>query len=362
MLFFYLFLLSAAASFLLTPLTIHFAKRLGFVDLPSRPHPAILHDKPIPRAGGLPVLVAILSALAILLFLGIIPLSKGFAGIVLAGLLVVGVGLIDDKYDLNPYIRLGTNVLAVCLVVGAGIGIASFTNPLGGQFFLDTWRVQFSLPEGLPLAGPHSILVWADLFALFWIVWIMNALNWSSGVDGQISGIAVIGFTILGLVSLRNLATDPLQLVPACLAFSSAGAYFGFLPFSFYPQKIMPGYGGSTLAGFLLATLSILSGAKLATAVLVLAVPLVDGLWAIIRRLIRGRSPVWGDKGHLHHQLLARGWSIPKIALFYYLISLFLGLAALELDSQGKLFAIVMVVVVILGLLITIGRQSYEKG
>jgi UDP-GlcNAc:undecaprenyl-phosphate GlcNAc-1-phosphate transferase len=360
MLFFSLFLLAAGLSFLLTPIFIRFAKQFGYLDLPNRPHPAILHHSPLPRGGGVPVLAAVLITFTVLLLTGVLPLSKALIGISLASTLVVIVGLLDDKYDLNPYLRLSTNIGAVCLVVGAGIGIASFTNPFGGHVFLDAWRIKFSIPDPFPLAGPHSILVWADIFALLWIVWIMNALNWSSGVDGQLSGIAVIGFVILGLISLRNLH-DPTQVLAACLAFSAAGAYLGFLPFSFFPQKIMPGYGGSTLAGFLLATLSILAGAKLATAVLVLAVPLVDGAWAVVRRILKKKSPVWGDKGHLHHQLLARGWSIPKIALFYYSVSLALGLAALALDSQGKLFALVMVGVVILGVLITIGRQSYEK-
>jgi UDP-GlcNAc:undecaprenyl-phosphate/decaprenyl-phosphate GlcNAc-1-phosphate transferase len=186
----------------------------------------------------------------------------------------------------------------------------------------------------------------------------MNTVNWSSGIDGQLAGVVGIGFLALGLVSLRSIESDPAQLLTAAIAFTAAGSYLGFLPWSFYPQKIMPGYGGSALAGFLLATLSILSGAKLATAALVLAVPLVDGVWTVARRLYQGKSPVWGDRKHLHHQLLKRGWGVPKIVLFYYSITALLALIALSLDSQGKLFAITMVVVILLGVLFTINLLS----
>jgi UDP-GlcNAc:undecaprenyl-phosphate GlcNAc-1-phosphate transferase len=137
------------------------------------------------------------------------------------------------------------------------------------------------------------------------------------------------------------------------LAFAAAGAFLGFLPWSFYPQKIMPGYGGSTLAGFLIAVLAILSGAKLATALLVLIIPLVDSVWTIVRRLVNRRSPVWGDRLHLHHQLLKMGWSVPKICLFYYLIGLILGVLALNFDTREKFFALSVLGVLTFSLLFT---------
>lgn len=354
--FFALFVLAGALTFLLTPAIIAFAKKFGFLDLPSRPHPAIIHKKPLPRAGGLATFLGIFLTLGIFFSFGHLTASKPLVGILAASFLIVATGLADDHFDLNPYLRLATNFLAILLVVGAGVGISGFTNPLGGFIHLDSLRLSFTVPSLLPFAGPHSILVYADIFAFLWIAWIMNALNWSSGVDGQLSGIAGISFLILGIVSLRLPGTT--QILTASLAFAAAGSYLGFLPWSFYPQKIMPGYGGSALAGFLLATLSILSGAKLATAALVLAVPIIDGLWAVFRRIYHGRSPVWGDREHLHHRLLQRGWSVPKIALFYYSTTALLGVAALTLSSRGKLFAIVMVAIVILGVIFTANQTS----
>lgn len=105
----------------------------------------------------------------------------------------------------------------------------------------------------------------------------------------------------------------------------------------------MPGYSGGALGGYLLAVLSILSGAKVATAILVLGIPMMDAFYSFSRRLAAGKSPFWGDRGHLHHRLLARGWGRRRIALFYWTVSAILGALALSLDSQGKLFAIILV-------------------
>jgi UDP-GlcNAc:undecaprenyl-phosphate/decaprenyl-phosphate GlcNAc-1-phosphate transferase len=109
----------------------------------------------------------------------------------------------------------------------------------------------------------------------------------------------------------------------------------------------MPGYSGKSLAGFFLGVLAILSGAKIATAILVLGVPTMDALIAILRRLSKGQSPVWGDRGHLHHKFLDLGFSKRTIALFYLFSSLILGLIALSLNSQQKAYTIVMIFVVL---------------
>ncbi len=329
-------------SLVVTPLVIRLAYKFGYLDYPNRSHPAILHSKPLPRAGGVPPLIGFVAALfftaAVSSSFG---LSKALMGIIIASIFLVVVGLLDDKFDLNPYLRLFTNFVAVAIAVGAGIGIVAFTNPFGGLFFLDRLVLTINLPTIFGfLSGTHHIIVLADLIAALWIVWVMNALNWSSGVDGQLSGIATISLAILGVAALQLTFRDPSQAPAAVIAFAAAAAFGGFLPWSFYPQKIMPGYGGSTLAGFLIAVLAILSGAKLATALMVLLIPLVDSFWTVVRRLAARRSPVWGDRLHLHHQLLNMGWSPPQICLLYYLIGLVLGILALGFDSQGKFFAL----------------------
>jgi UDP-GlcNAc:undecaprenyl-phosphate GlcNAc-1-phosphate transferase len=197
---------------------------------------------------------------------------KHLIGIFIAGLGIVLMGLFDDKYDLSPRLRLVLMFACALIVVGFGVGISYVTNPvLGGVFRLDTWVIPLYL-----LGDWRTIVVWADIVAVFWIVSLMNTVNWSSGLDGQNAGIATVSLLMLGFASLRY---DRLSEPTALLAFIAAGAFAGFLIFSAYPQKIMPGFGGSTFSGFMIAVLSILSGAKFATVLIVLAIPILDAVW-----------------------------------------------------------------------------------
>jgi UDP-GlcNAc:undecaprenyl-phosphate GlcNAc-1-phosphate transferase len=172
----------------------------------------------------------------------------------------------------------------------------------------------------------------------------MNMLNWSKGVDGQMPGIVAISAIVIGVLSLRFSPLDTTSTMVATLSFIIAGGALGFLLFNFYPAKIFPGYGATSIY-LLLAVVSILSGAKLATAILVMGVPLTDGAITILRRLLSGKSPFWHDKKHLHHLLLSLGFSQRRIALFYWVISAILGSISLVLSSKGKLFAIIMLVI-----------------
>lgn len=347
------FLLSFISSLLLTPIAIRFAHRYSLIDNPEkRKKTTQIHKGSIPRAGGLAIGVAIL--IAILVFL---PLSKLIIGIILAISLAVVIGLIDDMKESSPYIRFISNVVVACIIVGVGVGIPYITNPFNGALHLDSLKLTFEL-----LNQSHSILVLADLAAIIWIVWTMNIVGWSGGVDGQLPGFVAISAFIIGILSFNYSAHDVSQTTVAVLAFITAGAYAGFLPWNFYPQKIMPGYSGKSLAGLLLATLSILSGAKLGTAILVLSIPMTDALFTMFRRMAKGKSPVWADRGHLHHKLLERGWSKRRIALFYWLTSGVLGLLALSLSStEKKFFAAALIVTLILMLLTWLHLATHLK-
>jgi len=162
------------------------------VDNPkTRYHPAHTHKGIIPRAGGLALLIGLVIAVALY-----IPMTKLYTGMLIASILLVIVGLLDDYNDVNPYIRLTTNAIAALIMVGAGAGIPYITNPLtGGVIHLDTLRVTFSF------FGTHSILVWSDLLAFIWILWTMNIVGWSAGVDGQMPGFVTIAALTLGLLS-----------------------------------------------------------------------------------------------------------------------------------------------------------------
>jgi len=305
-------------------------------DPKTRPHPAHTHKTAIPRAGGLSIFLGIFFPLIFL-----IPILKSITGIFLGSIILILVGLWDDKKDRSPYIRFITNCLAAAVAIGFGVGIPYITNPFGGVIRLDLWRITFDF------WGNHSILVWADILALVWIVWTTNIVGWSGGVDGQLPGITAIAAAVIGFLSLRFATADPSQLPVTYLSFATAGAYSGFIPWNFYPQKIMPGYGGKTLAGFMLAVLSILSFSKLGAALLVLAVPMVDAFFVFFKRIYKGRSPMKATSGHLHHHLLSLGWGRRRIAVFYWIIAAVAGMIALSTNSKQKMFAVILVVIII---------------
>ena len=330
-----IFVLSTILTLGLTPGVITIAKKFGLVDNPSvRPHPAHTHTNIIPRAGGLSIFLGIFFPMFFLF-----PLPKYFFGIFIGAVILILIGLWDDKRDRSPYIRFITNCLAAGLAIGFGVGIPYLTNPFGGIIHLDSLRLNFDF------LGPHSILVYADLFALLWIVWTTNIVGWSGGVDGQLPGIVSIASLVIGFLSLRYATIDPNQLHVTYLSFATAGAFLGFIPWNFYPQKIMPGYGGKTLAGFMLATLSILSFSKLGAALLVLAIPMIDAIFILFKRLFLKKSPVKATTGHLHHHLLSLGWGRRRIAVFYWTISALAGIVALSTHSKQKLFAALSILI-----------------
>lgn len=325
-------LLSFAITYFVTPKVIEFANKLGLVDNPKvRSHPAHIHQGIIPRAGGLGLLLGIIIP-SLLVF----PLNRLLFGIIVSTSLLVAIGLWDDKKDRSPYIRLFTNALAALIMIMVGINIPYITNPFGGILHLDT----------IPLLS--------YLTAFIWILWTTNIIGWSGGVDGQLPGFVAISALVIGLLSLRFAALDPKQIQVTYLSFITGGAFLGFLPWNVYPQKIMPGYGGKTLAGFMLAVLSILTFSKLGTALLVLIIPMTDAVFMLLKRIFSKKSPVLATNDHLHHHLLTLGWSKKKVAVFYWLISLITGLIALSLNAKQKIFAMAVIIVVILGFIILV--------
>ena len=341
------------------PVAILVSKKLGLVDDPEkRPHPAHIQKRVVPRGGGLPIFISII--ISMLLF---VPISPQLIGIILGLVVLLIVGLLDDKFaNFNPYLRLLLLFLAAAFPVLSGVSIPFITNP-------------FTLFANLPLAGNTYIsfsqdltrfLTIGDLLAFFWIVTLTQIINWSKGVDGQMPIITLVSALTLGFLSLKFfLQDDPNQLNVAKLSFIVAGSSLGFLIFNWHPAKIFPGFSGSTILAFMLAVLSILSGAKLATALLVLAIPSADFIYTFFRRIASGHSPVWGDRGHLHHKLLELGWSHQKISLFYAAFSAIFGLLALTLDVQSKAFVVLVVIVASLGFVLwlnSFGDLSKHSG
>ncbi|MBI4008905.1 hypothetical protein HY357_01615, partial [Candidatus Roizmanbacteria bacterium] len=189
---------TAILSFILTIPAIYLAKRFGLVtDSKKRFHPAHTHTGLIPRGGGIPIFLSFLISLLIFL-----PLNKILIGILLASFLLVFTGILDDYFDLSPYLRFFINLLISALVIGFGLGIPFISNPFGDVIHLDRWRITFDF------LGTHSVLVLADIVAVIWLTWIINMVNWSKGVDGQLPGFTAITAFFLGLLSQRFTGHD----------------------------------------------------------------------------------------------------------------------------------------------------------
>lgn len=326
------FVLSFVVSVSVTYITILVYKSLGLVDRSTKKeHPKNIHTVAVPRGGGIPIFFALFFAT-----LSFIKVDTQIAGIFAGAAIITVAGIIDDVMDISPYVRLVLGLLSALIVVASGTIIGYISNPLGSGV------IEFNME-----------LVTGGL-TMLWIVWGMNFVNMGAkGLDGQLPGVTLIAAIVMGVLSFR-FVNDLTAWPSVYLSFALAGAYAGLLIFNVYPQKIMPGWGGGALAGYFLAVLSILSGAKVATALIVLGVPLMDVIYVIGRRLMAGKSPVWGDTNHLHHQLLKIGWSKRQVAAFYWLVTAILGTVALQLNSQMKVYTILLIAVTVGGALLWI--------
>lgn len=322
--------LATLCSLLITPLVIRLAYEFGILDQPDRVRK--IHEKPIPLMGGFGILASIILTgyLFIYLnpqFLEVIP-ARFFIG-VLAGCVLLAIGgFLDDKLSLPAKVTWIAPALAsACIVAsGIGIGIKFITNPLGGYFSLD-----YSL-IGLPLS-------W--IFTFMWVFCMTYTTKILDGLDGLVSGIGVIGAFTIFFVSIGDKVNQP---VTAVLSLILAGSLFGFLFYNFNPAKIFLGEAGSTLVGFLLGVLSIILGAKIATALLVVGLPILDIAWAIVRRLKSGASPFKGDRSHLHNKLKDI-FGHKAAVLIIYAYALFFGISSVFLQSKGKLLALIILLI-----------------
>jgi UDP-GlcNAc:undecaprenyl-phosphate/decaprenyl-phosphate GlcNAc-1-phosphate transferase len=346
------FFISLLFALVLTPAVIFLYTKQRWLDDPTKnPHPKVVHTRPLPRGGGVVIFLSVFTST--LLFT---PIDKHIIGILAGGIVLMCMGIWDDIHDSPPISRLVFQILAALIVIGSGIGISYITNPLGGIIHLDQPQIAFEV-----LGKTHTIWIISDILALIWIVWCMNIVNFSKGLDGQMPGFVAISAIIIAILSLR-FSSDPSQLTVTTLSMIVAGAFTGFLVFNFYPQKIMSGFGASTLAGYFLSILALLSGAKLATAVLVLGIPMIDAAFVIIGRLKNKRSPFVGDRSHLHHKLMDLGWGKRRIAIFYWASAALLGILALQLNSEQKLFTIVLVATLIAGFFLWLRFYTTQFG
>lgn len=341
------FVAAAVISFLLTPIVRALARRINLVDEPNHRR---VNTRPIARGGGMAVVLAFLIVGLILTMMVAagslvgfsLPASIGpselfalFGGTALAAL----IGLLDDILNLRARWQLLSQLVLAATAVVLGITIDTIANPFG--------------PAQIPLDG-----IWGVAFTVFWIIGMINSINWIDGLDGLSSGIGLIAAFTLGLISLTVSAGLFGQPYVALMCFALAGALLGFLRWNFHPATIFVGTSGVMVIGYSLAVLSILGTAKVAVALLVLGVPIIDTFWNIVRRLATGASPFTPDRGHVHHRLMDVGLSQTQVVLAIYGLTLVLAVLSFVLSGAGQLYAFLGVVVASGVLLLVVTRRS----
>ncbi|MFL5641417.1 MAG: MraY family glycosyltransferase [Chloroflexota bacterium] len=321
------FAAAALIALVLTPVVRTIVLRYEVLDHPEARR---INTIPVPRGGGLAVCAAFLVVASVFLTLNQggtfvpIPFSLApseVAALLLGGAIAAGLGAVDDLFDLRARLQLIGQIALAVFAVALGITIDFVANPIGGG--------QIRFPPGPIAAG----------LTIFWIVGMINSINWIDGLDGLSTGVAFIAAVTLGIISLTTQVTNSGQPLIAVLCFALAGALLGFLRWNFNPASIFTGTSGVQFVGYTLAVLAILGVAKVAVALLVLGVPIIDTFWIIVRRVSQGRSPFSPDRTHIHHRLLDLGLSHRQTVLAIYGICLGLAVLSMLLSGVTQLYA-----------------------
>ncbi|GAA0604968.1 MraY family glycosyltransferase [Virgibacillus siamensis] len=324
------FAISLVATFLLTYLVRKLAFKLKVVDFPNHRK---IHKKVTPRLGGLATFVGV--------FLGMLylqPHHEHLLEISLGAIVIIITGALDDRYQIRPVIKLAGQLIAASFLISSGLIIENITIPIIGLVDL----------------GFFSVLI-----TILWIVGITNAINLIDGLDGLATGV-----TTIALISMFVMALIDMQsMLAAYMCIVLIGSNLGFLFHNFYPAKIYMGDTGSNFLGYMLAVVSILGLFKnialfsFIIPVIVLAVPIFDTAFAIIRRAYNKENIMMPDNKHVHYQLLSKGFSHRKTVLIIYAFSALFGAMAI-LFSKASLFTALVITFFVLALIHLLAEVS----
>lgn len=304
-----------------TPIVKSFAQKVGAIDVPNEARR--VHDHPIPRMGGLAIFFGFV--ISVVLFADI---TKQIQGILIGCVIIVATGVVDDIVSLNAWVKLGLQLAAAIVAVCHGVVIEVLMNP---NVFSETQHL---------VLGVLSIPV-----TVIWIVGITNAVNLIDGLDGLACGVSAISCVTM-LVTALLIAEGNVAVILAALA----GACIGFIPYNFNPAKIFMGDTGALLLGYVLATMSVVGLFKFyavvtfAVPLLAMALPLMDTLFSIVRRLLRGQSPMHPDRGHFHHRLIDMGLTQKQAVSVLYSISAILGLLAVVITTRSEIKFLLLII------------------
>ena len=323
-------------AFFLTPLVRKLAIKLNAIDVPTEKRR--VHTKPIPRLGGLAIVLGFVVSLALHFTLEIINgditgysliFQNQLIGLALGVLIIEIAGIWDDIKPIRAWTKLLFQIAAAAVVVAFGVRVDFITNPFDGEM------IYFSNYIAIPIT-------------MVWLVGITNAINFIDGLDGLAAGTASISSIALLFISI---IWSDYQLI--FLTAALAGATLGFLPFNFNPAKIFMGEAGSAFLGFTLGAISIMGMIKSVATVaviiplVVLGLPIFDTAFAIIRRVLKGQSPMQADRGHLHHRLVDSGLTQKQAVLIMYFISAILGVMGLLIVKGLWKFAMLFISAVV---------------
>jgi UDP-GlcNAc:undecaprenyl-phosphate/decaprenyl-phosphate GlcNAc-1-phosphate transferase len=332
------FVLSLGISAAIIPLLDRLGRRWKIVAIPGGRRQSEGDQQRLSKLGGVSLYIGFTVTVLLMQLLPVPRLDPyeviRLVGLLLGGTIIFISGLLDDIYHFSSFPQFLGQFLAAGIAILFQIFIEMLNNPFSGQQ-TDPW--------------PFIVTV---TLSFFWLVGMMNTMNWLDGVDGLAGGVAFIAGAMLFINSAFRV--QPPQTSVSLLPLALMGCSLGFVLYNFYPARIFMG-GGAVYLGYLLGTLSIIGGAKMATILLVMGLPLVDVGWQVVNRLRQGRSPFEGDRGHVHFRLVDMGVSQRWIALVYYLFCSFFGILTLVLESQffkfvalGVLFVLVIIGFVIL--------------
>jgi UDP-GlcNAc:undecaprenyl-phosphate GlcNAc-1-phosphate transferase len=331
---------TALVSWLLSFISIAQARKRGAIDQPSGGRK--IHAYPIPFFGGLGIAAALCLSVWLAWAVGVLQgglLSQQIAGFVVGVLILAIGGALDDMHPQPPHVQIVFPILASLVVIASGTGIVQITQPTGGALSLVWWK-----------AGPVSLP--SDIITFAWLIIATYSTKILDGLDGLVTGLTVIGASLVGALSLSIPFFQP---AVGILSGIIGGAFLGFLPRNINPAKQFLGEAGSTIAGFSLGVLAILSSAKIAIALSVLAIPIADATFVVFGRVRRGVPWYRGDDTHLHFRLLRAGLSHRSVVFVLWGVSLLAGILALTLQTKGKLF-------LVSGLIVLAALASYVAG
>ncbi|EKU48519.1 glycosyltransferase family 4 protein [Staphylococcus massiliensis] len=316
-----LIVLSMIVSLILTPIIIIFSKKMNILD---RPNIRKVHTEPISMLGGTVILLAFLIGIWFAH-----PVEEEIKPLVIGSVLIYLLGLIDDLFDLKPIIKLIGQILVALVVVYYGITIDFISLPIGPTIHFG----YFSIP-----------------FTIFWIVAISNAINLIDGLDGLAAGVSAIALITIGFIAILQVNIFIMMICSVLL-----GSLLGFLCFNFHPAKIFLGDSGALLIGYIIGFVSLLGFKNITLIslffpVVILAVPFIDTLFAMVRRVKKGQSIMQADKSHLHHRLLDLGYSHRQTVILIYSIAILFSIASIILylsQPWGVLMMFILIIITI---------------